>query len=405
SCSNATVVLDEVRTDGDCPSNYILTRTWTATDECGNSTSHTQTVTVQDTTAPTFNETLPSDETVECDSVADAVTLTASDSCGTADVTFTETTADGDCPSNYIITRTWTATDECGNTTSHTQIVTVEDTTAPVTTTDFETEISVTCGNIPEVPELEFEDACSTNINVDFEETSTNNGNNDSYEITRIWTVSDECDNTEVYSQIIFVTVENVIGGTADLCIEEDFDFDLFSLLSGDFDYEGTWTVTSNNATINGSYFNPSSLLDADGHYTFEQLNDTYTFMYTSTGYCPTETEVTITLNDECRALPCGDADSVTISKAVTANGDQWNEYFEVTGIEGCGFTVEVQIFNRWGAMIYESKDYQNNWNGFVHGSSIGGSEKVPTGTYYYIITLKESGLKPFAGPIYVGTK
>ena len=208
-----------------------------------------------------------------------------------------------------------------------------------------------------------------------------------------------------MYSQIIFVTIDNVIGGTADLCIEEDFDFDLFSLLSGDFDFEGTWTVTSNNATINGSYFNPSSLLDADGHYTFEQLQDTYTFMYTSTGYCPTETEVTITLNDECRALPCGDADSVTISKAVTANGDQWNEYFEVTGIEGCGFTVEVQIFNRWGAMIYESKDYQNNWNAFTHGSSVGGSDKVPTGTYYYIINLKDSGLKPFAGPIYVGTK
>jgi hypothetical protein len=55
--------------------------------------------------------------------------------------------------------------------------------------------------------------------------------------------------------------------------------------------------------------------------------------------------------------------------------------------------------------MIYESKDYQNNWNAFTHGSSVGGSDKVPTGTYYYIINLKDSGLKPFAGPIYVGTK
>ena len=64
-----------------------------------------------------------------------------------------------------------------------------------------------------------------------------------------------------------------------------------------------------------------------------------------------------------------------------------------------------MQIFNRWGAMIYESKDYQNNWNAFTHGSSVGGSDKVPTGTYYYIINLKDSGLKPFAGPIYVGTK
>ncbi|VAV84965.1 internalin, putative, partial [hydrothermal vent metagenome] len=87
------------------------------------------------------------------------------------------------------------------------------------------------------------------------------------------------------------------------------------------------------------------------------------------------------------------------------ANGDQYNEYFTVTGIESCGFTVEVQIFNRWGAKIFESSNYQNNWNGFAHSSSVGNSDKVPTGTYYYIINLKNSGLKPFAGPIYVGTK
>jgi len=166
-------------------------------------------------------------------------------------------------------------------------------------------------------------------------------------------------------------------------------------LLDGDYEIGGTWTVTSGNATIDGSIFNPYEL--ELGTYTFTYVDDI--------SACPSETTVTLVLNDDCIVLPCGDADEVIISKAVTANGDQWNEYFEVTGIEGCGFTVEVQIFNRWGAMIYESKDYQNNWNAFVHGSSVGGSDKVPTGTYYYIINLKDSGLKPFAGPIYVGTK
>ena len=41
--------------------------TWTATDACGNTTTHNQTVTVQDTTAPTFNEELPADITAQCD--------------------------------------------------------------------------------------------------------------------------------------------------------------------------------------------------------------------------------------------------------------------------------------------------------------------------------------------------
>ena len=216
------------------------------------------------------------------------------------------------------------------------------------------------------------------------------------YEIIRTWTVSDECDNQEVYTQTVFVTIDSgIIANDTELCVGDDFNFDLFNLLSGDFDSGGTWEITSGNATIDGSLFNPYDL----------ELG-TYIFMYSdNNSVCPSETEVNITLNDDCVVLACGDADEVIISKAVTANGDQWNEYFTVTGIELCGFTVELQIFNRWGAKIYESNNYQNNWNGFAHSSSIGKSDKVPTGTYYYIINLKDSGLKPFAGPIYVGTK
>ena len=208
--------------------------------------------------------------------------------------------------------------------------------------------------------------------------------------------MTDDCGNIGIYTQTISVTVESQVEGlSTDLCNGDDIQFDLFTLLNGTYDTGGQWTVTSGSATINENIFNP---LDLDlGTYTFTYVDDL--------SDCPSETTVTITLNDDCIVLPCGDADEVIISKAVTANGDQWNEYFTVTGIEGCGFTVEVQIFNRWGALIYESKDYQNNWNAFVHGNSVGGSDKVPTGTYYYIINLKNSGLKPFAGPIYVGTK
>ena len=156
----------------------------------------------------------------------------------------------------------------------------------------------------------------------------------------------------------------------------------------------GTWTVVSGNATLNGSYFDPNSVDVGD-----------YIFRYSITeGPCPTEVEVTVNVDDECLVLPCSSADNVVISKTVTANGDNFNDFFTVSAIEECGFEIEVQIFNRWGAEVYKSSNYQNDWGGESHSSSVGNSGKVPTGTYYYIINIKNSGLAPFTGPIYVAT-
>ncbi|KJF41611.1 HYR-like domain-containing protein, partial [Draconibacterium sediminis] len=110
-----------------------ITVTFTATDACGNISTTSASYSIQDNTAPTFNETLPTAEiTAECDGVVEAVMLTASDNCDTeVPVVFTETRTDGDCANSYTLTRTWTATDDCGNETSFTQTVTVSDNTAP----------------------------------------------------------------------------------------------------------------------------------------------------------------------------------------------------------------------------------------------------------------------------------
>jgi hypothetical protein len=78
-------------------------------------------ITVVDTTAPVFTGTLPP-AVVEaaCDTIPDAVTLTAEDSCGSAVLTYQETKVDGDYSARYQLIRAWTAADECGNQTSFT---------------------------------------------------------------------------------------------------------------------------------------------------------------------------------------------------------------------------------------------------------------------------------------------
>jgi len=89
-------------------------------------------VTILDTTPPTLVG-VPIDETVECDAVPPPAVVTATDTCDTnVTPSFEETRVDGSCPDKYTLTRTWTATDGCGNSISSDQIITVQDTTAPV---------------------------------------------------------------------------------------------------------------------------------------------------------------------------------------------------------------------------------------------------------------------------------
>ncbi|MCH7523659.1 MAG: gliding motility-associated C-terminal domain-containing protein, partial [Bacteroidetes bacterium] len=305
-----------------------------------------------------------------------------------------DSVADGSCPNESIITRTWTLVDDCGNTTTANQTITVEDTTPPELITNLPTTLTASCDNIPTAPNPGFVDNCSTNIDVQFNEDNQFDGSSSDYDIIRTWTVTDECDNTAVFTQIVTVTILETVTQVADSICFDDGSIDLNDYLS-DIDSDISWQVVSGDATLDGSIFDPTNVELAD--YVF-----TYTFA--EVGGCLSTKELTISVNDECIVLECG-VDDVIVSKAVTPNGDQWNEYFTITGVEGCGFTIELQIFNRWGAKIYESKNYQNDWSGSAPSSAIGNADKVPTGTYYYIINLINSGLKPFTGPIYVGTK
>ena len=73
-----TLTFNDVTTPGNCAGNYSVTRTWTATDDCGNSSTATQTINVQDITAPVI-AALPAASTIDCPATPAFAQATATD--------------------------------------------------------------------------------------------------------------------------------------------------------------------------------------------------------------------------------------------------------------------------------------------------------------------------------------
>jgi hypothetical protein len=205
----ATVAFAQVRTDGPCADAYALDRTWTATDDCGNSASHAQVVTVQDTTAPVLSG-VPDDATVECDAVPEAASVTASDDCDPDPaVTLHEQETPGACGPERIITRTWTATDACDNASTGVQVLTVVDTQAPVL--ELPADALVECGD-PEDPSATGQATADDGTGCDpapvvafTDGTVTDDGCPGDYHYTRTWTATDDCGNESTGGQVITV--------------------------------------------------------------------------------------------------------------------------------------------------------------------------------------------------------
>lgn len=79
----------------------------------------------------------------------------------------------------------------------------------------------------------------------------------------------------------------------------------------------------------------------------------------------------------------------VVIYQGVTPDGDGINDYFIIDNIDYFSEN-NVKIYNRWGRLVYETQSYNSNGNvfkGFAEGTSVVGSgEKLPSGTYYYVV-------------------
>ena len=279
-----------VLVSGGCIGTWI--RTWTATDDCGNATEFEQTVAMYDNNEPFFTA-FPADVTIELDATCSAnfvVSETggeplAADSCDACFdqnlvITYVDTrvldcgsvvevTEGDDSIIEYMgsstVTRTWTVTDQCGNSTSQDQIISLVDVTAPygvastpdVDCTEYSSNPQQMFGtidlsdNCDAIIDITF-DAAADSLIADNDQLDGDFAEGDSidlvpsgcFTVLRTLTLTDDCGNASTVLQTINV-VDNtppVYQGPGQISIPaEEYDVD------GAYPPDVVWTYTEDS--------------------------------------------------------------------------------------------------------------------------------------------------------------
>jgi gliding motility-associated-like protein len=160
----------------------------------------------------------------------------------------------------------------------------------------------------------------------------------------------------------------------------------LTAVTSDNLILEGNSVVlTASGAGIGGIYdWTPPTTLNDPTVYnpTSTPLGTTvYTVSGTDVNGCMDTAQVTITV-----------ATSIVFPDGITPNGDGLNDTWVIELIDEFPNNV-VQIYNRWGQLVFENRGYLTKWNGLHKG------KELPIGTYYFLIDLGDN-MPKYTGPI-----
>lgn len=89
------------------------------------------------------------------------------------------------------------------------------------------------------------------------------------------------------------------------------------------------------------------------------------------------------------------------IFNAVSANNDGLNDSFFIEGLRDIFTNFQLEIYSRWGRLIWTGNNAIPNWDGKVDKAI--GNENAPEGTYFYILNLNDPDYtKPLTGYLYL---
>jgi gliding motility-associated-like protein len=100
------------------------------------------------------------------------------------------------------------------------------------------------------------------------------------------------------------------------------------------------------------------------------------------------------------------------IPEGFSPNFDGFNDYFEIRDLYLAypNSRPKLEVYNRWGNLLYELEDYGNTdrwgtvdawWDGSSNKKFTVGKEKLPPGTYFYILYFND-GSEPIKGSVFL---
>ena len=448
NCDGSGLVLGtDVSDGGSCPE--IITRTWTITDNCGNNSTVSQTITVIDITPPTAsnppNISVPG--LIDVPPVDILVVNDEIDNCTINPiVTWVSDVSDGNVCNGEIITRTYSILDDCGNESLVTQEITILAVYSPIDAgldqlvCEGDTTV-VTAINPMGVPIVwdnglvdgaDFIPVANTTYTV----TADNNGcittDTMSIVIEELPIVSFSADelsgcaplnvtftNNTVASSNLFNCVWNIEGASSiSGCINVNYLFNL----SGTYDV--SLITTTENGCVNSVTYSDYIFVEEVPSASFipsttsiSSFSPEINFQNTSIGassydwsfgdganstefspshiYPETESNYTVQLIASS-LLGCVDTAYVDITveepliyyvpNTFTPDGDQYNQTFKPIFTSGYDpYNFTILIFNRWGEIIWESHDDKIGWDGTY------GGQVMADGLYSWKITYQLS--------------
>ncbi len=178
-------------------------------------------------------------------------------------------------------------------------------------------------------------------------------------------------------SDRVTVTVREIPDADAGPDQELEYQFETL-LEASDLDpgETGEWRVISGTASFTDRTSNTTEVTELS-------IGENVLLWSVSNGVCNLSTDTVVVRIKE-----------LIIPTLITPNLDGNNDYMIINGIESMG-TTNLTVFNRWGAVVYSSADYKNDWDGKDNNGN-----DLPEDTYFFLLSPKK--IMPIKGYIVI---